>query len=235
MPGNETEVIMFSFNSKLSAVLIAGVLLCGILMEAFVPGESKKTVVAGETQNTEITELVEFETEIVELAPEYIHALMKYSYSEEEPESETNENNANEESTQDVQTTKNYVIQFSEKDYNNLVRIVEAEATGGDMKAKILVANVVINRVKNPAFPNTITDVIFQGNGQQFSPIKDGRFYKVTIKESSIEAVERALTGEDYSQGATFFAAHRSAGAGTWHGSTLRKLFEYGGHVFFTT
>lgn len=223
---------MFSLNSKLSAVIIAGILLCGIFIEAFMPKETKKTVVAGETQNTELlVEKVEFETEIVELAPEYIHALMKYSYNEEEEATEEKENSKENEKTQ---VQKNYVIQCSEKDYNNLVRIVEAEATGGDLKAKILVANVVINRVKNPAFPNTVTEVIFQGNGQQFSPVKDGRFYRVTIRESSIEAVNRALAGEDYSQGATFFAAHRSAGAGTWHGNTLKRLFEYGGHVFFT-
>ncbi len=125
------------------------------------------------------------------------------------------------------------VISCSEEDYNNFLRIVEAEATGGDIKSKILVANVVINRVKRADFPNTVTEVIFQGNGEQFQPVMDGRFYTVTVTESTVEAVDRALYGEDYSQGATFFASVAYAGEGSWHARSLRRLFEYGGHVYF--
>ena len=93
--------------------------------------------------------------------------------------------------------------------------------------------DVIINRVRRKDFPDTITDVIFQGNGQQFQPVMDGRFYTVNVTESTVEAVDRALYGEDYSQGATFFAAKASAGAGSWHASALTRLFEYGGHVYF--
>lgn len=59
----------------------------------------------------------------------------------------------------------NPIITITDEEYNNLVRIVEAEATGLDIKAKILVANVVINRVFSNDFPNNVTDVIFQENG----------------------------------------------------------------------
>lgn len=126
------------------------------------------------------------------------------------------------------------VIELTQEDYDNLVRIVEAEATGLDAKAKILVANVVINRVLSDAFPDTVTEVIFQGNGEQFQPIMDGRFYSVELTESSYEAVDRALMGEDYSEGALFFAATASAGENSWFVKSLDKLFEYNGHVFFT-
>lgn len=124
------------------------------------------------------------------------------------------------------------IVSYTEEDYSNLLRIVEAEATGADMMAKILVANVVINRVKSGAFPNTITEVIFQGNGEQFQPIIDGRFYSVSVTDTTVEAVNRALYGEDYSQGAYFFATYEAAGY--WHSNALTKLFEYGGHVYFT-
>lgn len=126
------------------------------------------------------------------------------------------------------------VIPCSDADYINLLKIVEAETTGGDLMSKILVANVIINRVKNPYFPNTITDVIFQGNGEQFQPIMDGRFYTVPVTALTFEAVDRALYGEDYSMGAYFFAATASAAPGSWHDRALKRLFEYGGHVYFT-
>lgn len=127
----------------------------------------------------------------------------------------------------------NPIITITEEDYNNLVRIVEAEATGLDVKAKILVANVVINRVFSKDFPNTVTEVIYQGNGEQFQPIADGRFYSVALTESSYEAVDRALIGEDYSEGALFFASVASAGPNSWFATHLKRLFEYNGHVFF--
>lgn len=125
------------------------------------------------------------------------------------------------------------VIPCSDADYINLLKIVEAETTGGDLMSKIMVANVIINRVKNPYFPNTITDVIFQGNGEQFQPIMDGRFYTVPVTALTFEAVDRALYGEDYSMGAYFFAATASAAPGSWHDRALKRLFEYGGHVYF--
>lgn len=128
----------------------------------------------------------------------------------------------------------NPIITITEEDYNNLVRIVEAEATDLDVVAKILVANVVINRVFSDAFPDSVTEVIFQGNGAQFQPVMDGRFYSVELTASSYEAVDRALVGEDYSEGALFFAATASAGEGSWFAANLRRLFEYEGHVFFS-
>lgn len=123
------------------------------------------------------------------------------------------------------------VIAMTDEDYQTFLRIVEAEATGGDVKSKLLVANVIINRVKHYKFPNTVTEVVFQNN--QFSPIKDGRFYMVNVTETTIEAVNRALAGEDYSQGATFFCATYVATKDSWHCKNLTRVLEYGGHVYF--
>lgn len=36
---------------------------------------------------------------------------------------------------------------------------------GEDHKGKVLVANVVLNRVKNKSFPSTIKDVVFAHRG----------------------------------------------------------------------
>ena len=94
---------------------------------------------------------------------------------------------------------------ISAEEYEMLLRIVEAEAGGEDTEGKILVANVVLNRVESDKFPDTIEEVIFQKNGKvtQFSPIADGRYYTVEVSEDTIDAVNRALSGEDLSQGGT--------------------------------
>ncbi len=127
---------------------------------------------------------------------------------------------------------------LSLEDYDNLLRIVEAEAGGEDEKGKILVANVVMNRVADDDFPDSITEVIFQReNGvTQFSPVANGRFGKVTVSEETIEAVNKALCGEDYSQGALYFAARKYADSDNmrWFDENLEFLFEHGGHEFFT-
>lgn len=127
---------------------------------------------------------------------------------------------------------------LSKKDYEALLRIVEAEAGCEDMKGKILVANVVLNRVEDEAFPDSVEAVVFQKkNGRcQFSPISDGRYYSVEISEETKDAVERALSGEDYSEGALYFAARRYADPDrmVWFDTHLTRLFSYGGHEFFS-
>lgn len=126
---------------------------------------------------------------------------------------------------------------LSLEDYENLLRIVEAEAGGEDEKGKILVANVVLNRVESEEFPDSVTEVIFQkDNGvTQFSPVANGRFYAVTVSEETVEAVNKALCGEDYSQGALYFAARKYADSDNmrWFDERLEFLFEHGGHEFF--
>lgn len=131
----------------------------------------------------------------------------------------------------------NWKYPLSSEEYEILLRIVEAEAGGEEEKGRILVANVVLNRMNSKAFPNTIKDVVFQKNGDnyQFSPIGDGRYYGVEITADTIRAVDRALKGEDYSEGALFFVARKYADPDRmkWFDETLEFLFSYGGHEFF--
>lgn len=126
---------------------------------------------------------------------------------------------------------------LSQQDYDTLLRIVEAEAGGEDEDGKLLVANVVLNRVNNEKFPNTVTDVVMQkGEGvAQFSPTVDGRFQNAVISEETYAAVERALYGEDISQGALYFCARNRADGDkvSWFDQKLTKLFSYGNHEFF--
>ncbi len=132
---------------------------------------------------------------------------------------------------------RDYIMDITNEDYENLLRIVEAEAGGEDRKGKVLVANVILNRVMDEQFPDTITEVIFQQEGGvcQFSPIRDGRFYSVKVSDETVEAVNAALYGEDQSDGALYFMARAYADKekAAWFDRNLTKLFTYGGHEFF--
>lgn len=129
-------------------------------------------------------------------------------------------------------------ILITVEDKEVLLRIVEAEATSEDLKGRMLVANVILNRVVSEKFPDSIAEVVFQNNGvtYQFAPIKDGRYWTVNVSDETREAVERVLAGEDYSQGALYFAARRMANkqAMSWFDSSLKFLFRHGVHEFFT-
>lgn len=118
-----------------------------------------------------------------------------------------------------------------------LERIVEAEATDKDRKSKILVANVILNRVRSEEFPDSIEAVVFQReNGKvQFSPTADGRYDSVHVTESTKESVERALEGEDYSEGALYFVEKTIANPKnvSWFEQSLTRLFTYEGHSFY--
>lgn len=128
-------------------------------------------------------------------------------------------------------------IKLSETDKNVLLRIVEAEATGEDITGKMLVANVILNRVESGQFPDTVEKVVFQKKGSkyQFSPIRDGRYYDVSISEETKEAVERVLNGEDQSQGALYFMSRSQANSSNarWFDNHLTKVLVHGTHEFF--
>lgn len=121
------------------------------------------------------------------------------------------------------------------KEYNVLLRIVEAEAGGEDITGKMLVANVIMNRVQNGRFPDTVTEVVYQKNANgkaQFSPTVNGRIDSVNVSQETVDAVERVLNGEDSSNGALYFRSVHSNG--TWHDNALRRVVEHGNHIFYT-
>lgn len=127
----------------------------------------------------------------------------------------------------------NMVKELSESDITILERIVEAEATSEDIYGKMLVANVVINRMNHKNFPDSVEGVVFQGG--QFSPINDGRYQSVKVTSVTKEAVRRVLAGEDYSEGALYFFARSktSEKKAAWFDNCLKKVFKYMGHEFF--
>ena len=136
--------------------------------------------------------------------------------------------------TEDLSSNK---LSLTKEEIKMLEQIVEAEATGEDIIGKILVANVIFNRIEDEKFPDNVEDVIFQKDGKvyQFSPISDKRFWKVKITSETKEAVQRAMDGEDYSKGALYFMARRLARKSSikWFDNNLQWLFKHGDHEFY--
>lgn len=132
---------------------------------------------------------------------------------------------------------RNSKYQLTEKELEVLLRIVEAEAGCEDEEGKLLVANVILNRLNSPKFPDSITEIVFQReNGvAQFSPVYDGSYACAEVSEETVKAVGRALKGEDISDGAMYFAARKYAEDDRmrWFDEKLTLLFRYGGHEFF--
>lgn len=133
---------------------------------------------------------------------------------------------------------KRYRYSLSEEDYHVLLKIVQAEAGNEDEEGKMLVAGVVMNRVDSSKFPDTVSEVVMQKeNGTyQFSPVANGTYQNVKVSQETICAVERVLKGEDLTGGALYFAARKAADPEKmkWFDYSLVKLFEHGGHEFFT-
>lgn len=83
-----------------------------------------------------------------------------------------------------------------------LARLISAEARGEPYSGQVAVGAVVLNRIKHPSFPNTLSGVIYQ-NGA-FTCITDGQFNQ-PVAESAYRAARDALNGVDPSGGAIYY------------------------------
>jgi spore germination cell wall hydrolase CwlJ-like protein len=126
------------------------------------------------------------------------------------------------------------------RDLDCLTQAVYYEARGESPKGQAAVAQVVLNRVRHPAFPKTICAVVFQGAGAaksdcQFSFVCDGSMRAPRDDEAWDKAqhvAARALSGVVVAEvgGATHF--HTSRPNDQW-GESLVRVAQVGLHVFY--
>ncbi len=132
------------------------------------------------------------------------------------------------------------VMSLSEEELDALLTLVEAEAPAEDIYGKILVANVVLNRVLSDEAADTVLGVIYQkiGGSAQFSSTTMSWYWNsIEVTDSTREAVARALSGEDYSQGAMYFYAWKtvSNSKSRWFNENTVYLFTHGGHKMYAS
>jgi N-acetylmuramoyl-L-alanine amidase len=117
------------------------------------------------------------------------------------------------------------VISYSSSDVDLLAKLIEAEAAGETMQAKIAVGAVVINRVQSKQWAPTISKVIYQKYGEfyQFTPVKIGTI-KNTPSSASKKAAWIAMYGSDPSRGAIYYFDQSSKNEWLWSKPQTAKL-----------
>ncbi|MBQ1230214.1 MAG: cell wall hydrolase, partial [Clostridia bacterium] len=121
---------------------------------------------------------------------------------------------------------------YNEDDVYWLSRIISAESRGEPLEGQIAVGNVVLNRVRSSAYPNTIYGVIFdRKHGMQFSPVSFGTIYNPPAA-SSVIAAKICLEGYTLSKDILFFMNPRLA-TSSWISKNRPYAFTIGSHDFY--
>ena len=130
---------------------------------------------------------------------------------------------------QSVVNTPIQQFSITDEEIEMLKYIIEQETRDGSYRHKCIVTNVVLNRVKDSRFPNTVKGVLLQKN--QFS--STWNYYQKRNKpdDNTVNAVNDVLNSrvEDESNGALYFHSMSSDG---WF-SSLCFVTEMEGHRFF--
>ncbi|WP_374019856.1 spore cortex-lytic enzyme [Paenibacillus thiaminolyticus] len=91
---------------------------------------------------------------------------------------------------------------LSANDLKIMANAVYGEARGEPYEGQVAVAAVILNRVKSPSFPNTVSGVIFQPGA--FTAVDDGQIW-LEPNEQARQAVQDAINGWDPSGGCLYY------------------------------
>ena len=97
---------------------------------------------------------------------------------------------------------------ISSSDLYLLAKVIYAEARGEPYVGKVAVGAVVLNRVKNANFPNTIAGVVYQP--WAFTAVHDGQI-NLSPDETCKKAAQDALNGWDPTYGSIYYYNPRTA------------------------
>ena len=91
---------------------------------------------------------------------------------------------------------------FTSSDMYLLARTIYAEGRGEPYVGQVAIGAVVLNRVDNPAFPNTISGVVYQRHA--FTAVSDGQI-NLTPDDTAMRAAQDAVNGWDPTGGAIYY------------------------------
>ena len=120
---------------------------------------------------------------------------------------------------------------FSARDIELIAKLVYAEARGEPYLGQVAVAASVLNRLKDPNYPNSIPEIIFQvvDGYYQYSPVLDGQI-NLAPNGTARRAVLDALNGVDPTGGATTF--YNPSKTNDYWVRTRPYMTTIGSHVF---
>ncbi|TLS52702.1 cell wall hydrolase [Paenibacillus antri] len=117
---------------------------------------------------------------------------------------------------------------YAEEDMQLLAKIVQVEAGSESYEGQLAIANIILNRVKDSRFPNTIRDVIY--SGRQFPPAHNGLLDRSEPNDSVLRATRDALDGKNNIEDAVYFYNPDVTGGAFW--DRLEVVAEIGNHAY---
>lgn len=119
-------------------------------------------------------------------------------------------------------------IRPSSQEVQMLAQMIMAEAQGEPYEGKVAVGAVILNRLEDPAFPKTLSGVLYDADA--FEPILNGTFHSNQPNQESIQAATDALSGLDPTGGALYFYNPSTA----WSPWVFSRpvVTQIGNHVF---
>lgn len=91
----------------------------------------------------------------------------------------------------------------NEHNVDLLARLIRAEAEAEPYEGKVAVAAVMLNRVRDSRFPNTLEGVVFETDA--FESVSNGRIYETPPTDEDYRAARDAVNGWDPTYGCVFF------------------------------
>lgn len=131
---------------------------------------------------------------------------------------------------------------FSAAEQKCLAEGIYFEARGESLKGQAAVAQVILNRVRNPAYPNTVCDVVYQGEklrtGCQFSFTCDripdlvlAPWHWKTAKEIAMAVTAGKIWLPEVGSATHYHATYVKP---NW-GPTMHQVAKIGKHIFYRT
>jgi N-acetylmuramoyl-L-alanine amidase len=116
---------------------------------------------------------------------------------------------------------------FSSSDLKLLAQAVYGESRGEPYTGQVAVAAVILNRLEDSNFPNTISGILFEPLA--FTAVADGQIW-LTPNDTAKKAVQDAINGWDPSGGATYyFNPDTATSKWIWSRPQIKKI---GKHIF---
>ena len=120
-----------------------------------------------------------------------------------------------------------YYRSYTQAEWDMLAQVVHGEARGESYTGQVAVAAVVLNRMENDNFPDTMYGVVFQKNA--FTCINDGQYY-LKPNRSAYQAALDAMHGEDPTNGCLYYWNPVTA-TSSWIWTRSIEM-QIGNHVF---